>query len=147
MCNQYLQTKIESVSSRMTFTAVVWCYCYCHIIYYYYVLLLLSIIIIYCYSYYYYYHYYYLLLLLSLLPSSLSLWLFFELLSTLHFALCSCSPYIIYTCRLHELGAHKSLLLPPLSKLDFIVLLDNCCPLSWIVYLYDCLIFFVQLWQ
>ena len=82
-------------------------------------------------------------LLLFLLPSSLSL-LFFELLSTLHFALCSCSPDIIYTCRLHELGAHKSLLL---SKLDFIVLLDNCCPLSWIAYLYDCLIFFVQLWQ
>ena len=98
-----------------------------------------------------YYFYYLLLLLLSLslllLPSSLSLWLFFELLSTLHFALCSCSPDIIYTCRLHELGAHKSLLLPPLAKLDFIVLLDNCCPLSWIVYLYDCLIFFVQLWQ
>ena len=82
----------------------------------------------------YYFHYFLLLslsllLLLLLLPWSLSLWLFFELLSTLHFALCSCSPDIIYTCRLHELGAHKSLLLPSLSKLDFIVLLDNCCPL------------------
>ena len=43
----------------------------------------------------------------------------FELYSTLHLALCSCSPYIIHTCRLHELGAHKSLLQPPLSKLWF----------------------------
>ena len=38
----------------------------------------------------------------------------------IHLALCSCSPYIIYTCRcLRERVTHKSSLQPPLSKLWF----------------------------
>ena len=80
----------------------------------------------------------------------------------------NCNP----PCTLHYVPAHLILYIPAVymnlghispyfcphcQSCDFIVLIkinaipanitDNCCPLSWIVYLYDWLIFFVQLWQ
>ena len=132
MCTQHLQTKIESFSSGMTFAAVVWCYCYCHIIIFIITITIITITII------------IIIIIIIIINNIIIIIIIFS----------NCDP----SCTLQSVpahlilyipavGAHKSLLLPPLSKFDFIVLLDNCCPLSWIVYLYDCLIFFVQLWQ
>ena len=69
-----------------------------------------------------------------------------------------CNP----PCTLHSVPVHLILYIlavymnmghiipyfsPHCQSCDCIVLIDNCCLLSWIVYLYDWLIFFVQLWQ
>ena len=69
-----------------------------------------------------------------------------------------CNP----PCTLHSVPVHLILYIPAVymnmghispyfsphcQSCDCIVLIDNCCLLSWIVYLYDWLIFFVQLWQ
>ena len=76
--------------SNMTFAIVVWCYCY-------------------CYSYYYYYPYYCYLYYQKCNPPC-----------TLHSVPARFIYYIyMYICRLHELRAHKSSLLSPLSKLWF----------------------------
>ena len=62
-------------------------------------------------------HYYYLIIIIFIII--IIIIIIIELLCTLHIALCSCSPYIRYTWHSYELGAHKSLLVPPLSKLWF----------------------------
>ena len=72
--------------------------------------------------------------------------------------LSDCNP----PCTFHSVPAHLILYIPAIymnlghispyfsahcQSCDCIVLIDNCCPLCWIVYLRDWLIFFVQLWQ
>ena len=64
-----------------------------------------------------------------------------------HLSLWSCLHYIMNTCRVHTLWAHMSSVLPYWQTCDFIVLFVNCCHSSSIVYLYDWLFFFVQIWQ
>ena len=88
MCTQHLQTKIESFSSGMTFAAVVWCYCYCHIIIFIITITIITITII-------------IIIIIIIIINIIIIIIifFFELWSTLHLAICSCSPDIIHTCR------------------------------------------------
>ena len=157
----------------MTFSIVVSYYCYCYII----IIFFIFLVPLHCYYHCYHYIIIIVIvivvvtviiiviividiIIIIIINTIIILSLSFSLLLLL-LLLSDCYP----PCTFHSVPAHLILYIPAIYMnlghispyfsahcqscdcIVLIVLIDNCCPLCWIVYLRDWLIFFVQLWQ
>ena len=134
--------KLKAFFSVMTFTVVVWCYFIATLLLFFYFYIIIIIITT--------------TVAATAVTATTTTTHYFRI--VIHLVPCTMFLLTLYYIYVYmNLGHISPYFCPHCQSCDFIVLIkinaipanitDNCCPLSWIVYLYDWLIFFVQLWQ